>query len=170
MSFEWDDPKAAANLRKHGVSFDEAEDMFAAAAFFEDFDHSETEPRYLAIGFSAKGRMLTVVFTRPAFIGLSAPAKRTNGSSSVMARRNAKPAKSRSPHDDYELPAELNLSKLEFIGFGVDALERHFASQRKTIILDSDVARVFDSSESVNTVLRGIIKSLVIARKRRKSA
>jgi uncharacterized protein len=66
LSFEWDDPKAAANLRKHGVSFDEAENMFAAAAFFEDFDHSEAEPRYLAIGFSAKGRMLTVVFTRPA--------------------------------------------------------------------------------------------------------
>jgi uncharacterized protein len=66
LSFEWDDPKAVANLRKHGVSFDEAEDLFAAAAIFEDFDHSEVEPRYLAIGFSAKDRMLTVVFTRPA--------------------------------------------------------------------------------------------------------
>jgi hypothetical protein len=66
LSFEWDGPKAVANLRKHGVSFDEAEDIFAGAAFFEDFDHSEAEPRYLAIGFSTKGRMLTMVFTRPA--------------------------------------------------------------------------------------------------------
>jgi uncharacterized DUF497 family protein len=66
MNFEWDGSKAAANRRKHGVLFDEAEDLFSAAAIFEDFDHSEVEPRYLAIGFSAKGRMLTVVFTRPA--------------------------------------------------------------------------------------------------------
>ena len=65
MEFEWDDAKAAENRRKHGVSFEEAEDMFASAAFFEDFGHSEREPRYLAIGFSAKGRMLTVSFTRP---------------------------------------------------------------------------------------------------------
>jgi hypothetical protein len=65
MKYEWDDAKAAANRRKHGVSFDEAEDMFTAAAFFNDFDHSEVEPRYLAIGFSSKGRMLTVSFTRP---------------------------------------------------------------------------------------------------------
>jgi uncharacterized protein len=66
MKFEWDRAKAAANRRKHAVSFDEAEDIFAAAAFFEDFDHSEVERRYLAVGFSAKGRMLTVIFTRPA--------------------------------------------------------------------------------------------------------
>jgi hypothetical protein len=64
MEFEWHAGKAAANRRKHGVSFEEAEDVFAAAAFFEDLDHSEIEPRYLAIGFSAKGRMLKVAFTR----------------------------------------------------------------------------------------------------------
>jgi uncharacterized DUF497 family protein len=64
MKFDWDAGKAATNRRKHGISFEEAEDMFAAAAIFEDFSHSEHEPRYLAIGFSAKGRMLTVVFTR----------------------------------------------------------------------------------------------------------
>ena len=40
--------------------------MFTAAAIFDDFDHSEVEPRYLAIGFSTKDRMLTVAFTRPA--------------------------------------------------------------------------------------------------------
>ncbi len=39
-----------------------------------------------------------------------------------------------------------------------------------TITLDSDVARVFASSESVNTVLRGIIQSLLAAGKRKKSA
>jgi hypothetical protein len=87
-----------------------------------------------------------------------------------MAKQNGKTAKSRSLHDDYELPDELDFSKLKFVGFGADALERHAASQRKTVVLDSDVARVFGSSESVNTVLRGIIQSLVAARKRKKPA
>lgn len=87
-----------------------------------------------------------------------------------MPKRNAKTPKRRSPHDDYELPARLDFSELRFIGFGVDALERHASRQRTTITLDSDVARVFASSESVNTVLRGIIQSLLAARKRKKSA
>ena len=60
MEFDWDASKAAKNRRKHGVSFEEAQEVFAAAAIFEDFGHSDREPRYLAIGFSGKGRMLTV--------------------------------------------------------------------------------------------------------------
>lgn len=64
MRFGWDAGKAATNVRKHGVSFEEADDVFGAAAVFEDFDHSEREPRYLAIGFSAKDRLLTLSFTR----------------------------------------------------------------------------------------------------------
>ncbi len=64
MTFEWDVGKAKANLAKHGVSFEEAKDIFAAPAVFEDVGHSETEARYLAIGFSAKSRVLTVVFVR----------------------------------------------------------------------------------------------------------
>ena len=62
MQFEWDARKAAANLRKHGVSFEEAMTVLAPA-IFEDLDHSEKEPRYLAIGFSQRGRMLTFAFT-----------------------------------------------------------------------------------------------------------
>lgn len=87
-----------------------------------------------------------------------------------MPKRNAKISKRRSPHDDYELPPRLDFSKLKFIGFGADALERRASRQRTTITLDSDVARVFASSESVNTVLRGIIQSLLAAGKRKKSA
>ena len=64
MEFEWDGGKAEINRRKHGVLFGEAETMIGPA-IFEDFDHSEKESRYLAIGFSDKGRLLTVSFTRP---------------------------------------------------------------------------------------------------------
>jgi uncharacterized DUF497 family protein len=63
--FEWELSKAATNRRKHGVSFDEAIGVFAGALILDDLSHSEAEPRFVAIGISAKHRWLTVVFTRP---------------------------------------------------------------------------------------------------------
>ena len=67
MEFEWDDPKAASNIRKHGVSFEEAQTMFEPAnpLIMFDREHSRIERRYIAIGFSDKGRVLTVAFSHP---------------------------------------------------------------------------------------------------------
>ena len=58
--FEWDDVKAAQNLRDHGVSFDEA------ITAFEDkhhqiFDDGSRRDRFVLIGFSVSGHLLTVV-------------------------------------------------------------------------------------------------------------
>ena len=63
MRFEWDDVKAAANLRKHGVSFDEAVEVFLDPYALEEMDaeHSYDEERFFVIGYSAV-RMLYVVF------------------------------------------------------------------------------------------------------------
>ena len=65
MNFEWDDAKAAANVTKHGVSFEEAETVFAdpLAGIAPDPDHSAGELREIAAGFSADGRLLLVSFT-----------------------------------------------------------------------------------------------------------
>jgi uncharacterized protein len=54
MTFEWDKNKAARNLSKHGVSFEEAETVFNAPLLidFYDPDHSEDEARYLIVGAS----------------------------------------------------------------------------------------------------------------------
>ena len=62
--FEWDAEKAAANLRKHGVSFDEAVTAFAdpLSVLLPDPDHSIGEERYLVLGVSTKGRLLVVAF------------------------------------------------------------------------------------------------------------
>lgn len=51
MEFEWDDEKAAANLAKHGVSFEEAKTVFADPLYvdFYDPDHSIEEHRYIII-------------------------------------------------------------------------------------------------------------------------
>src|SRR4029078_8684990 len=64
LRIEWDDAKARANLRKHGVSFDEAETVFADdyALVLPDPDHSSIrEERLLLIGLSAALRVLVVV-------------------------------------------------------------------------------------------------------------
>ena len=52
--FEWDADKAAANLRKHGVSFDEAVTAFAdpLSVLLPDPDYSAGEERYLVMGMS----------------------------------------------------------------------------------------------------------------------
>lgn len=65
MKFEWDDTKANANWRKHGVSFQEATTIFGdpLAGTFHDPDHSQGEERWLTVGISAEGRLLVVAHT-----------------------------------------------------------------------------------------------------------
>lgn len=65
MKFEWDNEKAAANERKHGVSFREASTVFGdpLAGTFPDPDHSHKEERWLTVGTSVEARLLVVVHT-----------------------------------------------------------------------------------------------------------
>lgn len=65
LRFEWDRRKAALNLEKHRVSFDEASTVFSnpIARIFDDEDHSQDEHRELIIGHSAAGQLLVVSFT-----------------------------------------------------------------------------------------------------------
>jgi uncharacterized DUF497 family protein len=64
MRFEWDPVKAASNIRKHGVSFDEAVTVFKdpLAFIFDDITHSEGEHREIIIGISTLRRMILVCF------------------------------------------------------------------------------------------------------------
>jgi len=65
MDFEWDARKAATNMRKHAVSFDEAASVFLdqLAVSGSDPDHSADESRYVTFGMSSLGRLLTVSHT-----------------------------------------------------------------------------------------------------------
>jgi uncharacterized DUF497 family protein len=63
MDFDWDPAKAAENLRRHKVSFEEA-----ATVFFDDLarvasdpEHSRDEDRFVIVGYSSKQRLLLVV-------------------------------------------------------------------------------------------------------------
>ena len=62
LNFEWDESKASGNLKKHGVSFNEAKTVFSdeCARLIADPDHSEYEERYILLGYSEKSRMLLV--------------------------------------------------------------------------------------------------------------
>jgi uncharacterized DUF497 family protein len=65
LKFEWDQEKAASNLTKHEVGFDEAATVFAdsLAKVFHDQDHSTAEIREIIVGHSILGRLLLVSFT-----------------------------------------------------------------------------------------------------------
>ena len=65
LTFEWDEEKAQANLRKHKVGFEEAKTVFNDPFLmtFPDPEHSDSEQRYLNIGYSLKRRVLIVVHT-----------------------------------------------------------------------------------------------------------
>lgn len=65
LEFEWEPDKAAKNLRKHQVSFQEAATVFGdgTGATVYDPDHSEAEDRFLTIGYSNRGRLLIVSHT-----------------------------------------------------------------------------------------------------------
>lgn len=62
LSFEWDERKAAANAKKHGVSFDEAKSVFVdeQAKLIGDPDHSEDDDRFVLLGLSSVLRLLLV--------------------------------------------------------------------------------------------------------------
>ena len=65
MDFEYDPTKAALNLRKHGVSFEEAASVFGdpMAYTFADPDHSDDEKRWLVLGVTRLARMFAVIYT-----------------------------------------------------------------------------------------------------------
>ena len=65
MEFEWDEAKAAANLAKHGVSFEEAKTIFDDRLYVDFYDpkHSLNEHRYIIIGQSDQRRVLIVSYT-----------------------------------------------------------------------------------------------------------
>jgi uncharacterized DUF497 family protein len=65
MNIEWDPRKAKFNLRKHGVSFEEAATALSdpMSATGADPDHSIMEDRYITFGLSERGRLLVVSHT-----------------------------------------------------------------------------------------------------------
>ena len=65
IKFEWDSTKESTNIKKHGISFEEASSVFYDdfAVQFYDESHSELEEdRFLMLGVSNKAKMLMVCY------------------------------------------------------------------------------------------------------------
>lgn len=62
LRFTWNKLKATTNLKKHGVSFEEASSVFydEGAILFDDPKHSESEDRFIILGMSQKANILIV--------------------------------------------------------------------------------------------------------------
>jgi hypothetical protein len=149
--FEWDAEKAQENLTKHGVAFEEALTVFAdpLASIFDDPDHSANERRELIIGHSANQRLL--IASRSGCRGResSAPGKRRRVSEGTM-RKNLRNGR-----------RDLSGMRPEYQFDYSRAKPNRFASRMKrpvvAVVLESDVAAVFDSSAKVNAQLRSVM-------------
>ena len=64
FQFEWDEIKAVANVRKHGVSFELASTVFNDPRLLTiaDLEHSEAEERWFSIGCASNGAVLSIVY------------------------------------------------------------------------------------------------------------
>jgi uncharacterized protein len=66
MRFEWDEVKNQANIRKHGLDFADAEEMFSGPLLVRpDTREDYGEERWIGIGTSARGTLAFVVFSEP---------------------------------------------------------------------------------------------------------
>lgn len=150
----WNPKKAAQNLRKHGVSFEEAREVLdhPLTRVVPDLRHSRAEDRYFAIGDAVGGHVLAIAYTI------------RDDSAWIISARRATPSESRSymtgrdiirdrPIEDDEDPLdhEIDFSNAKPIG-------RKFAKLRMSVLLDTDVCDVFRTDEEVNNALRMLIR------------
>lgn len=64
-NFEWDPNKALSNVEKHGITFEEAGEVFLDALHVSIFgvEHSEHEERWVTLGENSKGQLIVVIHT-----------------------------------------------------------------------------------------------------------
>jgi uncharacterized DUF497 family protein len=90
MDYEWDEIKARANLRVHGVDFDESITVFSdpLTITIPDPEHSVDEERYIDLGYSTRGRLLVVVYTERQNLIRIISSRRATRTERVMYERN----------------------------------------------------------------------------------
>ncbi len=65
LLFQWDELKSIINFKKHGVTFEEAKTVFndPFAITIADTEHSDSEQRFIDLGFSVNNRLIVVWYT-----------------------------------------------------------------------------------------------------------
>jgi uncharacterized DUF497 family protein len=153
----WNRAKAAENVRRHGISFDDARAAMETPLTREmhDPNHSDEEDRYVAIGASPSGIMLFIAYTI------------RNDAAWIISARRATPAEKRnymsgrdfiretpetSIYPDYD-PADWEYDFTNAVPVG-----DKFARLQGTVLLDADVYDIFRTDEEVNDALRMLIR------------
>lgn len=154
-NYEWDIQKAADNVVKHSVTFDEAATTFddPLAAFFDDVLHSENKDRYLLVGFSSQNRLLFVSHTAG-----------TNGTIRIVSARLATERERENMNekmlDNDDLLPEYDL---DYCRAKPNPYVKHreaVSASPLTVKIDADVAAVFTSADTVNAVPRALIQTM----------
>jgi uncharacterized DUF497 family protein len=153
MEFEWDPAKAAQNLRRHRVTFNEAATVFGdfLGTTATDPDHSMMERRYITVGTSSRGRLLIVSH---AHSGVSA---------FESSRRERSPEEKEKPMNQGkskvggDLRPEYDLSELLKNGVRGKYAKRYHADSN-IVLLEPEIRRAFRSEKAVNDALRLVIE------------
>ena len=157
--FEWDDAKNAENLRKHGITFEQAKAIFLdpLAITIEDPNHSDDENRFVTIGMTFWSDTLTVVHVdrehririisaRPA-----SRAERRKYMNDKIDRIHDKPTSTDDATDDM----------LPEYDFSNGVRGKYWQGPGRSMVvhmrIDEDVRRYFPSADEVNTALRQLI-------------
>ncbi len=156
--FRWSDRKAAANLKKHGVSFEQARGVFddPFEITLKDLDHSRDEQRYTAIGVPPGSDALLVVV----YVFRGSRIRIINARRATPAEKRRYMHKHRNdidrisdsdydPADNYEVPDEVDFSR------GIRGLV--YIPGTVALRLDRDVASHFHNARQVNDALRQLI-------------
>jgi uncharacterized protein len=150
----WDPGKAEENLRKHGISFDEAENVFLdplIGTMYDD-EHSLGEHRFVTIGNSLRHRTLVVWFTlhddNPHLIG---------------ARQATRVERRRYMRGD-EIRDEPPLSEMKDEYDFTNAVRGswYLPNLRMPVWLDPDVHRAFPTEKAVHEALRYVMKNGIV--------
>jgi len=92
LFFEWDNEKAINNVKKHGVTFDEAKSVFydTFALISLDVEHSITEERFSIIGYSKSNRILFISYSEKNEVIRIISARKTTKNERLFYEKNIK--------------------------------------------------------------------------------
>ena len=156
LIFEWHNRKAAENLKRHGVSFQEAITVFAdsLSVTTPELLHAAEEERWLITGYSDEQRLLVVVYTeRDEALRIISARKATaherrNYETGETMMKEATPER-----QDPDMPDEYDFTN----GIRGKYADR-FDDFTILVKLDNDVARMFPNAKAVNEALRALGK------------
>jgi len=147
VTFQWDARKALANLKKHGVTFEDASSVFfdPLAITYPDPDHSLDERREVTLGYTIKGDMVFVSASVGTGFGSLARALQHGPNEGNMKKESAAKRGDR-------MRKEYDLSKLT--GGVRGRYYRRATAGTNLVLIEPDLASMFPDSEAVNRALR----------------